>query len=184
MSLSMTVIARCTLFSSLVMWRVSRTSPCCCCCCFMTAAAWPGQRVAGGTPECCMRERVFKEGGAACAAAVAICAQVLMRVVGLVGRTALRGHNAHCLHWCSRLDDSAINVVSLRLGLVMVATGGGTDWFDCRNNGGHPWNWCLRLHGLCDSSVAIGRGYGRACWCIHPRNSLRVAKMVWSDGFF
>ncbi len=34
-------------------------------------------------PECCMQERVFEEGGATQAAAVATCAQVLMRVVGL-----------------------------------------------------------------------------------------------------
>ncbi len=74
MSLSMTAIARCTLFSSLVMWRDSHTSLRCCCCNFMTAAAWPGQHVDGGMPECCMRERVFAEGGAACAAAVATCA--------------------------------------------------------------------------------------------------------------
>jgi hypothetical protein len=73
-SLSMTAIARCTLFSSLVMRRVSCTSLCCCCCCFMTAAAWPGQCVGGGTPECHMHERVFAEGGAAGAAAVATCA--------------------------------------------------------------------------------------------------------------
>ncbi len=44
-----------------------------------------------------MHERVFKEGGAARAAAVATCAQVLMRVVGLVGGTALCGRDAHCL---------------------------------------------------------------------------------------
>ncbi len=47
-----------------------------------------------------MRERVFKEGGATWAAAVATCAQVLMRVVGLVGSTALRSCDAHCLHYC------------------------------------------------------------------------------------
>ncbi len=74
MSLSMTAIARCTLFSSLVMRRVSHSSLRCCRCCFMTAAVWPGQRVGGGTPECCMRERMFAEGGVACAAAVATCA--------------------------------------------------------------------------------------------------------------
>ncbi len=124
MSLSMTAIARCTLFSSLVMRRVSRTSPDCCCCCFMTAAAWPGQRVGGGMPECCMRERVFEEGGAAHAAAVATCAQVLMHVVGLVGGTALRSRDARCLRWHLRLDDTAINVVGLRLDLVMVAMRG------------------------------------------------------------
>jgi hypothetical protein len=106
-SLSMTAIARCTLFSRLVMLRVSRTSPRCCCCCFMTAAAWLGQLVGGGMPECRMHEHVFKEGGAARAAAVATCAQVLMRVVGLVGGTALRGCDAHCLRWRSHLNNSA-----------------------------------------------------------------------------
>jgi hypothetical protein len=75
-------------------------------------------------PECCMHECVFAEGGAACAAAVATCAQVLMRVVGLVGGTALRSCDAHCLNWRSRLDDSAIIVVGLRLDLVVVATQG------------------------------------------------------------
>ncbi len=124
MSLSMTAIARCTSFSSLVMRRVSHTSPHCCHCYFMTAAAWPGQRVGGGMPECCMHERVFKEGGAACHATVATCAQVLMRVVGLVGGTALCGRDARCLHWGLHLDDSAINVVGLRLDLVMVAMWG------------------------------------------------------------
>ncbi len=89
-----------------------------------TAAAWPGQRVGGGMPECCMHERVFTEGGAACAAAVATCAQVLMRVVGLVGGTALCSRDAGCLPWRSRLDDSAINVVGLQLDLVVVATRG------------------------------------------------------------
>jgi hypothetical protein len=90
----------------------------------MTAAAWPGQRVGGGTLECCMREHVFEEGGAACAAAVATCAQVLMRVVGLVGGTTLRSCDACHLQWRSRLDNSAINVVGLQLDLVMVATRG------------------------------------------------------------
>jgi hypothetical protein len=75
-------------------------------------------------PECCMRERVFAERGAACAAAVATCARVLMRVVGLVGGTALRSHDACCLHWRSRLDNPAINVVDLQLDLVVVATRG------------------------------------------------------------
>ncbi len=45
-------------------------------------------------PNCCVRERVFKEGGATWAAAVATCARVLMRVVGLVGVMALRSHVA------------------------------------------------------------------------------------------
>ncbi len=71
-----------------------------------------------------MRERLFEEGGAARAAAVATCARVLMRLVGLVGGMALHGHDAHPLHWRLHLDDSAINVVGLRLDLVMVATRG------------------------------------------------------------
>ncbi len=57
------------------------------------------------------------------------------------------------------------------------------DWFDCRNVSGHPWNWCLCLHGVHDLSVVIGMGYGSACWCLHP-NSLRFANIVWGDGFF
>jgi hypothetical protein len=71
-----------------------------------------------------MRERVFKEGGVARAAAVAACARVLMRVVGLVGGMALRGCDACRLCWRLRLDNSAINVVGLRLDSVMVATQG------------------------------------------------------------
>ncbi len=89
----------------------------------MTAAAWPGQHVGGGMPECCMRECMFKE-GVAWAAAVATCPQVLMSVVGLVGRTVLRGLDAHPLRWRLHLDNSAINVVGLRLDLVMVAMQG------------------------------------------------------------
>ncbi len=68
-----------------------------------------------------MRERVFEEGGATWAAAVATCAQVLMHVVGLAGGTALRSRDAHCLCWLSCLDDSATTVVGLLLDSVMVA---------------------------------------------------------------
>jgi hypothetical protein len=71
-----------------------------------------------------MRERVFDEGGATQAAAVATCAQVLIRVVGLVGVMALRSCDACCLRWHLRLDDSAANVVGLLLDLVMVAMWG------------------------------------------------------------
>ncbi len=71
-----------------------------------------------------MRERMFAEGCVACAAAVATCAQVLMCMNGLVGGMALRSCDAHCLHWRLHLDDSAINVVGLRLDLVVVATQG------------------------------------------------------------
>jgi hypothetical protein len=90
----------------------------------MTAAVWPGQHVGGGTPECCMHERVFEEEGADWAAAIATCPQLLMSVVGLVGKTVLRGLDAHRLHWRLRLDDSAINVVGLQLDSVMVAMRG------------------------------------------------------------
>ena len=75
-------------------------------------------------PECCIHEHVFAEGGAACAAAVATCAQVLMRVVGLVGGMALCSCDARRLRWRLRLDNSAINVVGLRLDSVMVAMRG------------------------------------------------------------
>jgi hypothetical protein len=44
-----------------------------------------------------MRERIFEEGGATQAAAVATCAQSLMRVVELVGVTALHSPVACCL---------------------------------------------------------------------------------------
>jgi hypothetical protein len=69
-----------------------------------------------------MREHVFKEGGATWAAAVATCAQVFMRVVGLVGRTALCSRDACHLRWHLCLDNSTTNVVGLRLDLVMIAS--------------------------------------------------------------
>jgi hypothetical protein len=47
-----------------------------------------------------------------------------MRVVGLVGGTTLHCCDACRLHWRSRLDDSATNVIGLLLDLVMVATWG------------------------------------------------------------
>jgi hypothetical protein len=72
-------------------------------------------------PDSCMRERVFKEGGATWADAVATCAQILMHVVGLIVVTALCSREVRCLCWCLRLDDSAANVEGLLLDLVMVA---------------------------------------------------------------
>ena len=47
-----------------------------------------------------------------------------MHVVRLVGVMALHSHDDCCLCWCSRLDNSAANVVGLLLDLVMVATQG------------------------------------------------------------
>ena len=44
-----------------------------------------------------------------------------MHVVGLIVVMALRSHEAHCLHWRFRLDDSAANVEGLLRDLVMVA---------------------------------------------------------------
>ncbi len=90
----------------------------------MTAAAKPGQRVGGGTPNCRVCEHVFKEGGATQAVAVATCAQVLTRVVGLVGVTALHSCVACCLQWRLRLDNLASNVVGLFLGSMVVAMRG------------------------------------------------------------
>jgi hypothetical protein len=75
-------------------------------------------------PECRMRERVFEEGDATRAAAVATCAQVLMRVVGLLGRMAVHRRDARCLRWRLRLDDSATNVVGLWQDSMMVALQG------------------------------------------------------------
>jgi hypothetical protein len=51
-------------------------------------------------------------------------AQVLMRVVELVGGMALHSHYAHRLRWRLHLDYSAINVVGLRLDSVVVARQG------------------------------------------------------------
>jgi hypothetical protein len=71
-----------------------------------------------------MHERVFKERGATWAAAVATCACILMRVVGLVGVIALRSCDACCLRWQSHLDNSAANVVGLLLEMEMVVMQG------------------------------------------------------------
>ncbi len=67
---------------------------------------------------------MFEEGGATWAADVATCAQVLMRVVRLVGGTVLCIHVACRLQWRLRLDNLTTNVVSLLLGLKVVATRG------------------------------------------------------------
>ncbi len=75
----------------------------------------PGQRVGGCTPGCRVHERVFKEGGATWAAAVATLAWVLMCRVGLVGVAALQSCVACCLQWCLRLDKLAGKVVGLML---------------------------------------------------------------------
>ncbi len=61
MSLSMTVIARCTLFSSLVMLRVSHTHPHCWRCCFMPAGLVDVLVVACLSVACvsmCLKRRV------------------------------------------------------------------------------------------------------------------------------
>jgi hypothetical protein len=79
----------------------------------MTAAA-------KSTPNCYTCKRVFKEGGATQAPAVATCAQVLMHLVGLDGVTALRSCMAHRLRWCSCLNNSVANGVGLLLGLMAV----------------------------------------------------------------
>jgi hypothetical protein len=47
-----------------------------------------------------------------------------MRVVGLVGETALHSHDVCRLCWSLHLDDSAAYVVGLLLDSVMVATRG------------------------------------------------------------
>ncbi len=51
---------------------------------------------------------------------------------------------------------------------------GHADGFVCRNISGHPWNWCLQVHGSHDLSVYIGMGYVIAGWCLHPQNLLHV----------
>jgi hypothetical protein len=56
----------------------------------MTVAGKPDQLVGGGMPDCCVCKPVLEEGGVTQAAVVATCAQVLMRVVGMVGVVALR----------------------------------------------------------------------------------------------
>ncbi len=114
-------------------------------------------------PECRMRKRVFKEGGATRAAAVATCAQVLMRVVGLVGGMALRSCYACCLHWRSRLDNSATNAVGLQLDLVMVASWGALI--------GLPVGISVAILGIC------------ACGCMDQVICLLLSS-VWGMGMF
>ncbi len=57
------------------------------------------------------------------------------------------------------------------------------DGFDSRSICGHPWNWCLRVHGACDLSVVIGMGYVNAWWCLPPWNLLHVVNIVRGNGF-
>ncbi len=142
------------------------------------------QRVGDGTPECPMRECVFEKGGATRAAAVATCAQVYMRVVGLVDGTAVRSCDVHCLRWRSRLADSAINGVGLQLYLVMVALLGALIGLPVGISVG-----TLRI-GACGCMdrvihlLSLVWGIGHASWCNHPWNLLSAAKMFWGNGFF
>ncbi len=83
-------------------------------------------------PDCCVPERVFEEGGATWAAAVATWAQILMCRVGLVGVAELQSCEAHRLQWCLHLDELSGKVVglmpgtqaSLLVGSMVVATRG------------------------------------------------------------
>ncbi len=107
-----------------------------------------------------MHERVFEEGGATWAAAVATCAQVLLRVVGLVGGMALRSRDAHNLHWRLHWDDSATDVVGLRLDLVVHAL----------------WGALIGLPvGISVGNLRIG-----ACGCMDCATCL--LSLVWSMG--
>ncbi len=107
-----------------------------------------------------MRERVFKEGGANQAAAVATCAQVLMRMVGLISGMALRSRDAHCLRLCSCLDDSATNVVGVQLDLLMVST----------------WGVLIGLTlGISVGTLGIG-----ACGCME--RAICLLSLVWGMG--
>ncbi len=83
-----------------------------------------------------------------------------MRVVGLVGGMALRCHDALCLRWCSRLDDSATNVVGLLLDLVMVAM----------------WGALIGLTvGISVGTLGIG-----ACGCMEQ--VINLLSLVWGMG--
>jgi hypothetical protein len=83
-----------------------------------------------------------------------------MHVVGLVGVTALRSCDACCLHWQSRLDDSAANVVGLLLDSVMVAM----------------WGTLMGLTvGIYVGILGIG-----ACSCME--HVIRLLSLVWGMG--
>jgi hypothetical protein len=84
-----------------------------------------------------------------------------MRVVGLVGGTALHSHDACCLHWHLHLDNSATNVVILRLDLVMVATRGALIG--------------LTL-GISMATLGIG-----ACGCME--RMIHLLSLVWGMGY-
>ncbi len=99
----------------------------------MTAVAKPGQLVGSGTPNCCVRECVFKEGGATWATTVATWDQVLICGVGLVGVKALQSCAACRLQRHLHMDKSAGKVVGLMpgawaglpVGSLVVAMRGG-----------------------------------------------------------
>jgi hypothetical protein len=130
-----------------------------------------------------MHERVFEEGGAARAAAVATCARVFMRVVGLVGGMGLRSRDAHRLRWRSHLEDYANNVVGLRLDLVMVATRGALTGLTVGVTVG-----TLRIgaYGCMNCVICLFSSVGGMGMLPGPFTHGIVAccKMVWSDGFF
>jgi hypothetical protein len=107
-----------------------------------------------------------------------------MHVVGLVGGTALRGRDARHLCWHSHLDDSAINVVSLRLDLVMVATRGaliGVTVGIMVGTIGISACGCMD-HVICLLSLVGGMGMLAGAFTLGTCCVLQ--KMVWSDGFF
>ncbi len=107
-----------------------------------------------------------------------------MHVVGLVGGTALCSRDAHCLHWRLRLDDSAINVVGLRLDFVMVAMRGaligltvgimvgtlGIGACGCMDR-------VIRLLSLVGGIGMLPGAFTLGTCCV-------LQKMVWSGGFF
>jgi hypothetical protein len=83
-----------------------------------------------------------------------------MRVVGLVGRMALRSRDACCLCWHLRLDASATNVVGLQLDLVMVALWGALLGFPV--------------------GISVGTLVNGACSCIDC--VIHLLSLVWDVG--
>jgi hypothetical protein len=130
-----------------------------------------------------MHERVIEEGGATWAAVVATCAQVFMRVVGLVGVMAFCSCNACCLCWCSRLDNSAANVAGLLLDLVMVAQQGrliGLTVGISVGTLGIGACGCMELIHLLSLVWGMGMLTGA---CTHGTCCV-LQKIVWGNGFF
>ncbi len=76
----------------------------------------------GGMLDCWARKRVHRAGGAACAAAVARCARVLMRGGAVIVVVVLPNPAVRCFCTRSRLVASMESAVGLHVGTLMLGT--------------------------------------------------------------